>query len=261
MFVTRKMAQFRKVFISGLMVMLFMSLTTGIALAQDPERGKVLWEEETSCQQCHGPAGEGKWAGPLAGHDHTAEEWIEQVRNPRQRMPTFSEAQVSDEMIIDIHAYLSSLPEVEGFSPMDAGLADDAPEGQQLLVEKRCAACHTTEGPLKGFQSREETPTAEAVISQLRSPARFMPSYNEDQVSDEEAALIADFLASQLAAEMSDGGEMDDDSNSETMAEATPETLPQSGGNQPFNQAVVLFGGLILLIGGFGLRHLMNQPV
>ncbi|NJO85087.1 MAG: hypothetical protein HC828_21645 [Blastochloris sp.] len=42
----------------------------------------------------------------------------------------------SDEMIVDAHAYLSSLPKVSGFTPADAGLPADAHPGQMLLVDK-----------------------------------------------------------------------------------------------------------------------------
>ena len=36
------------------------SLTTSVAFAQDPDNGKVLWEEQVfQCSKCHGMAGEG----------------------------------------------------------------------------------------------------------------------------------------------------------------------------------------------------------
>jgi len=129
-------------------------VTVSVALAappaQDPENGKVLWEQSL-CKNCHGEAGEGMWAGPLAGSEKIADEWISQVRSPRNRMPRFSPEKVSDEMIVDMHAYLTTLTKPESFAPADAGLPADAPAGQQLLVEKRCVACHGTTGPLRGF--------------------------------------------------------------------------------------------------------------
>jgi mono/diheme cytochrome c family protein len=181
---------------------MLVGLATSFALAappaQDPDNGMVLWEQNL-CKNCHGAAGEGMWGGPLAGNDKTPEEWIAQVRSPRNRMPTFSPEKVTDEMIVDMHAYLTSLSKPDGFTPADAGLPSDAPAGQQLLVEKRCVACHSTTGPIQGFQSREETPTAGAVIKQLRTPRQNMPMFAVEQVSDEEAGLIAEFLASQLS--------------------------------------------------------------
>jgi mono/diheme cytochrome c family protein len=209
-----------------------LGLTAAVALAapptQDPNNGKTLWEQNL-CKNCHGDAGEGKWAGPLAGSDKTAEEFISQVRSPRQRMPHFSAEKVPDQTIIDMHAYLTSLPKPESFTPADAGLAADAHPGQQLIVQKRCVACHTTTGPVKPFADRGETPTAEAVITQLRTPKNNMPMFAVEQVSDEEAAVIAEFLASQMS----------------------PGALPQTGGSGSSATLVVLLllGGGLLLTG------------
>jgi mono/diheme cytochrome c family protein len=176
------------------------------------------------------------WAGPLAGNEKTAEEWISQVRSPRKRMPAFSSEQVSDQTVVDMHAYLTTLTKPESFAPADAGLPADAPAGQQLLVEKRCVACHGTTGPIEGFESRGETPTAEAVIKQLRTPWQKMPMFSLEQVSDEEAALIAEFMASQLS----------------------PGALPETGNSVPSTSLVILLllGGAVLLT-GLVLRSLM----
>jgi len=217
----------------------FSGLTTSVALAQDPASGKVVWEEQTACQRCHGPAGEGLWAGPLAGTEKTADEFINQVRSPRRNMPHFSPENVSDQQIIDIHAYMASLPKPDSFTPQDAGLPADAPQGQMLVVEKRCVACHSTTGPLKPFVDRGEAPTAEAVITQVRTPKRFMPSFSADQVSDAELTLIADFLAAEYA------------------EQAPPATLPTSGSSLPTQWPfAVLIVGAGLVMGGFALRRL-----
>lgn len=219
------------------------SFSVSVALAQDPDNGKVLWEEQTGCQRCHGPEGEGKFAGPLAGTDKSAEEFIEQARTPRRNMPSFSTEQVSDEVITDLHAYMASLPANEGeFSPVAVELPADAPEGQMLIVQKRCVACHGETGPIKGFIERGETPTAERVINQLRTPFKNMPSFSAEQVSDAEAALIADFMAAQVS------------------EQAAPSTLPQSGNESPANTALYLsILGIALLFGGFMLRQRISS--
>lgn len=225
-------------------VLVLTALTTSVAFAQDPDNGKVLWEEEVwQCAACHGPAGEGMWAGPRAGDEKTAQEWIDQVRNPRRNMPSFSADQVSDEQIIDMHAYITSLPAVEDFTPADAGLPADAPEGQMLIVEKRCVACHGDTGPIKGFIDRGEVPTAEAVINQLRTPFNRMPSFSESQVSDEEATLIAEFMAQQVS------------------QETPPETLPSSGSSTVSQiWLYLLLAGSAFVITGLALRKVMARP-
>jgi mono/diheme cytochrome c family protein len=207
-----------------------------VALAQDPDNGQLLWEEQVpQCQRCHGEEGQGAWAGPLAGNEKDADAWIAQVRTPRNRMPSFSTDQISDEAITDMQAYLASLSKPDGFTPQDAGLPADAPEGQVLLVEKRCVACHGTTGPINGFINRGETPTVERMVAQLRTPFRNMPSFSEAQVSDAEAALITDFLVSQMP----------------------PEALPQSGGTAVDSMILLLLvgGGLVML--GTTVRLLM----
>jgi mono/diheme cytochrome c family protein len=226
------MRQVRRISISVLVFLLLVGVATSFALAappaQNPDNGMALWEQNL-CKNCHGAAGEGIWGAPLAGSDKTAEEWIAQVRSPRNRMPHFSPEKVTDEMIIDMHAYLTSLSKPEAFTPPDAGLPSDAPAGQQLVVEKRCVACHSTTGPIQPFEFRNETPTAEAVIKQLRTPRQNMPMFTVEQVSDEEAGLIAEFLASQLS----------------------PASLPATGGagSSILFVAFILLGSGLLLTG------------
>ena len=151
-----------------LMTMCVMAASTSVTLAQDPDNGKVLWEEQTSCQRCHGPAGEGTYSPPRAGDGKTAEEWITQVRTPRRFMPSFSAEQVTDEQITDMNAYMNSLPQpTEEFIPLDPGTAENA--GQNLMLLKRCVACHTEANGEAGFLTkgvvkREATLTAEKVI-------------------------------------------------------------------------------------------------
>jgi len=226
------MKVFRKLLTMVIALLVLTQLATATAFAQDPDRGKTLWEEEVwQCAACHGPAGEGLWAGPRAGDENTAQEWIDQVRNPRRNMPAFSADQVSDEQLVDMHAYVTSLPKVDSFAPQDAGLPADAPQGQMLIAEKRCIACHGDTGPLKGFIERGELPTAEGVIKQLRTPFNRMPSYSEAQVSDAEATLIAEFMASQVSEQMA------------------PPTLPESGSGQSATLPVALLlagAGLVL---------------
>jgi len=258
---------FRRVSMIVVALFTLLSLTATAALAQDPDNGKLLWEEEIwQCQQCHGPMGEGKWGIPLTNSDLTAEEWVDQVRNPRRSMPTFAEDQVTDEQITDIHAYLTSLPAPTGeFEPRQPDTYES--EGQNLMAQKRCVACHLEQvetgqgGMIDNFVEQGIVPTADIVIAQLRTPATFMPAFNEEQVSDEEAAIIAEYLAQAVSAQM-DGGEAMAEGEADSPAadseaateEASPETLPQSGGELPNLALYFLLGGLVLLLAGVGLR-------
>ena len=234
------MINLRKLFILMVASLVMAGLSNSVAFAQDPDNGKVLWEEQIfQCMRCHGAEAQGMWASPLAGTERTAEELIAQVRTPRRFMPTFSEAQVSDEQLTDIHAYLSSLTAPADFTPADAGLSEDAPEGQKLIVQFRCVACHSETGPVSNFTDRGEAPTADAVIAQLRNPRQRMPSFSPDQVSDAEATTIAEFLISQVS----------------------PATLPQSGGanSTALSIALLLIGGGLLFLAGLLLRRFASQ--
>jgi len=218
-----------KLFTVVLLVTALLVLATSVAFAQDPGNGQLLWQEQVrQCRSCHGEEGQGGWGAPLAGSEKDAQAWIAQVRTPRNRMPSFSTEQISDEMIIDMQAFVSSLPKPDSFTPMEADLPADAPEGQVLLVEKKCVACHGVTGPVNRFVDRGEMPTVEAVVTQLRTPFRNMPSFSEAQVSDAEAALITDFLVSQVP----------------------PESLPQSGGTVIYNVILLLLvGGALVMLG------------
>ena len=212
-----------------LMVLGLLISTTSVAFAQDPDAGQEVWGE-TGCQRCHGAEGEGLWAGPLAGNEKTAEEWITQVRTPRRNMPAYSAQQMTDEQLINVHAYLTSLTKPDGFTPQQADVAEDAHPGQQLMVQKRCVACHSEMGPINGFIKRGEAPTVEGVLTQVRTPRSFMPSYTAEQVSDEEVASIVEFLNVEFDA-----------------AAETPATLPETGQT---NTTTVAWAWLLL---GFGL--------
>lgn len=234
------MKNISRLFSLVLALLVLAGLSPSIALAQDPDNGKVLWEQQIwQCQQCHGAMGEGVFGAPLAGTEKTAQEFITQVRTPRNRMPSFSTDQVTDEQIIDIHAYLSSLAEPAEFGFKQIELPADAPEGQKLIIEKRCVACHGETGPIDGFIERGAVPTAEGVIQQLRTPFENMPAFSADQVSDAEAGLIADFLISQVS------------------GQTAPATLPQSGQPQSNTLPVILLlVGSGLLAVGFMVKRL-----
>lgn len=235
------MTRLRQLLTVAFLVVVISGLATSVALAQDPANGKVVWEEQLLCKNCHGDAGQGKWAGPLAGSTKTAQEWINQVRQPRRNMPHFSMANVSDQQIMDVHAYLASLPKVENFTPMDAGLPADAPEGQKLIVEKRCVACHSPTGPVGGFIKRGELPTLDAVMTQVRTPRNMMPMFAENQVSNDELGLITDFLVQEASAEIA------------------PAALPQSGGSTPTNWPIIwLLAGGAILVAGAALRRVQR---
>jgi mono/diheme cytochrome c family protein len=232
---------FRKVWFATAVALVLLGLISGAVFAQtsgDATRGQQIWQQ-AGCKNCHGANGEGAFAGPRAGDGKTVEEWIKQVRTPRANMPSFSAAQISDQAIADMHAYLQTLAAPASFAPKQFSLPADAHPGLTLMAQKRCVACHGDGAQfvqLRFVSQGRNTITTEAVIKQLRTPAEFMPMFSTTQVSDEQAGQIADYLNS--------------------LTTATPATLPKSGGEAAvsgWSIGMLLTGLAMLLIGGLTL--------
>jgi mono/diheme cytochrome c family protein len=198
----------------------------------DAAAGKATWEKSL-CARCHGANGEGKFAGPRAGDTRTAAQWITQVRTPRANMPMFTEKQYSDSDITDMNEYMKTLPAVSGFTPPASTAKPGDPPGKALIFQKRCIACHGENGPVGYFTSTDRIPTTDAVIKQLRTPKNHMPTFSDKQVSESEAAQIADFLAAE--------------------AKAAPAPLPKSG--DPVSLGLIAALGAAVLAGGLAIRR------
>jgi mono/diheme cytochrome c family protein len=233
---------FRRVWFATAVALVLLGLVSGAVLAQttgDATRGQQIWQQ-AGCQNCHGANGEGAFAAPRAGDGKTAEEWIKQVRTPRANMPAFSEAQISDQAIADMNAYMQTLSAPPSFSPRQFPVPANAHPGLVLMAQKRCVACHGDGAQFvqMRFGSPGRTVTSDAVIKQLRTPAQFMPMFNATQVTDEQAAQIADYLKS--------------------LAVAAPATLPKSGDDltvSSWSIVMLLAGMVMLLIGALTTRR------
>jgi mono/diheme cytochrome c family protein len=233
---------FRKVWFSLAVALILVGPVSGAVFAQttgDATRGQQIWEQ-ANCKNCHGANGEGAFAGPRAGDGKTAEEWIKQVRTPRANMPAYAEAQVNDQAIADMHAYLQTLTKPTSFTPQQFPVPADAHAGLTIMAQERCVACHGDGKQFVqfAFVSQGREVTTEAVIKQLRTPAKFMPMFTATQVSDDQAAQIADYLKSLAVAAPA--------------APAAPATLPKSGGEMPVSAwpIVLMLTGLMMLLAG-----------
>lgn len=100
--------------IKSLAVLLLWCGGVGAALAQAPsgsaEKGKAAFVQN-GCWQCHGFVGQGGIAGVKLAPDPKPVEYIQAfVRNSVGPMPKYSEKILSNQDLIDIHAYLKSIP-------------------------------------------------------------------------------------------------------------------------------------------------------
>ena len=101
------------------------------ALEGDAERGAALFEDYT-CYGCHGYTGE-TGRGPRLNPPRLRQgQFIGYLRNPPnpRQMPPYRQADVSDQKLADIYAFLTSLPPA---SPE----AEDIPLLREILEEAR----------------------------------------------------------------------------------------------------------------------------
>ena len=223
----------RKAWYAAAVVMIMLGMMTGVASADvgDAARGKALWEAKL-CKNCHGANGEGAYAGPRDGDGLSADQWLTQVRTPRANMPAFNDVQVSNQEVADMWTYMQTLPKPTSFTPKQFPLSANASEGEKLVAQKRCVACH---GDFSGtLKFRFVTPgrttiDTATVLKQLRTPAQNMPVFSATQVTDEQAAQIAEYLQTRLNSVAAAG----------TTA-AAPNTLPVSGGEQAASSVPLL---------------------
>ncbi|MGP0073453.1 MAG: c-type cytochrome [Bryobacteraceae bacterium] len=85
-------------------------LTAQTSVSGNAENGKRQFVK-LGCYTCHGYEGQGGGAGAkLAPNPISTAALIAYVRHPAGTMPPFTKKVVSDEDLIDIHAYLASVP-------------------------------------------------------------------------------------------------------------------------------------------------------
>jgi mono/diheme cytochrome c family protein len=81
----------------------------GAALAATAEKGKVEFFRH-GCWQCHGEVGQGGVGPKLAPDPLPYDALSTFVRTTNRNMPPFSEQILSNDDLVDIYAYLQSIP-------------------------------------------------------------------------------------------------------------------------------------------------------
>lgn len=224
-----------------IMMFALIPASVGAEPAADAANGQKVWEAKL-CKNCHGDKGEGKYAGPLAGTQRTAAEAIAQVRKPRANMPAFNDKQITDQEITDIVDYMKTLQRPAAFTPVQTTVPADAPAGTNLMVSKRCVACHGTDFAVTArfiAQAGRKTITVDEVTKQLRTPRANMPMFNETQVTAADIALIANIAKTAV----------------EKAAGATPAALPTTGGDPGLLTSLVSLFGVLSVAAGLVLRR------
>ena len=106
------------------------------------DAGRAFWQGQM-CAFCHGTVGEGGWGPDLAGRALSVAQFRRALREPWGLMPAYSNTQVSDQSIADLHAYLTGLPSVGKLGPPRwRHPPPGAPEGQRIQSTFGCDQCH-----------------------------------------------------------------------------------------------------------------------
>ena len=221
------------------LVALFIALDTTPAAAAPPQQasGQQLWQQR-QCKNCHGDQGEGKYGLPLAGTQKTAQEWVTQVRTPRQNMPAYTAEQISDADITAMHDYMATLQKPANFAPVRYEAKPDDPAGKVTFMTKRCVTCHGEDyaATAKGILASGRTSlTAADVEKQLRTPRKFMPHFSEAQVPASDVPALTAYLNTQIAKvagqAQAAGTPAAGGTGAGAAAAATPSALPTTGGD------------------------------
>jgi mono/diheme cytochrome c family protein len=76
----------------------------------DAQKGRKVYVSY-GCYQCHGYQGQGSNAGPrLAPNPFPYAAFLNQLRQPRARMPAYTVNTASNQALADIYAYLLTFP-------------------------------------------------------------------------------------------------------------------------------------------------------
>lgn len=89
----------------------------------EPGHGREIYVRY-GCYACHGYQGQGSNAGPrIAPDPFPYAAFAVQLRQPRQRMPAYTIATVSDRDVADLYAFLLTIPKAKAVTdiPLLAG--------------------------------------------------------------------------------------------------------------------------------------------
>ena len=128
----------------AMLVLVSLTHAASAAAQGNAETGKSLWEGNAQyCRNCHGDEGEGGFGPDLAGRLLNFEQFRHAVRRPWGIMPAYTEQQLSDQGIVDLVAYFSTLPSVAEPGAWRVQVPPGAPDRQQLQIATvGCGQCH-----------------------------------------------------------------------------------------------------------------------
>jgi ubiquinol-cytochrome c reductase cytochrome c subunit len=187
---------------------------TGLARSAMPghpaaDAGRKIWFAK-GCYQCHGGVGQGSTiSGPaLVPFALPLDAMRRYVRNPTGVMPPYRRAQLPDNEVAAVRAFLVSLPAprdpatIRLLAPLARAAGEPAghaaaPAVGEALFARHCAMCHGAElqggvGPALRDEGRKHSV---AEIQQiLRAPPAPMPKLYPGTIKDADVAAIAAYV-------------------------------------------------------------------
>jgi mono/diheme cytochrome c family protein len=181
--------------------------TESAPLVADAGAGKAFWEGPvTFCGECHGVAGEGAYGPDLAGRKLTFEQFRRQVRQPWGAMPRWSEQQLNDQTLANVHAYLSNLPRVEKPGSWKVTAPADASPALRYFTESYgCAQCHGLDMEAAVMGAEDPNMNFEWFMTRVYThdkafPLGKMGSFSPIRLPEEVLRVIWDTASAQAAA-------------------------------------------------------------
>lgn len=170
----------------------------------DLEKGQTAWQE-AQCVACHGPVALGGIGPQLASTELPYEDFLHVVRTAVPPKPAYDQAQLPDQAVYDIYAWVrtqmpaAQFPEA-GVGP-ETGPATKAPSpedvmGMTIWTCRGCDGCHGVFA-----QGGPEAPTlaglnypVEEELARMRSTAADIPEHSPDHISDEIFERLYDWI-------------------------------------------------------------------
>ncbi|MGQ9850729.1 MAG: c-type cytochrome [Aggregatilineaceae bacterium] len=170
--------------------------TTVPAAVPDPERGHTLYNT-WRCAGCHGDNAQGQVGGALAGTTLPFEQFVQAVRQTRPPKPAFSTAELADDDVRDIYAWVTALPA----SPEVAAAVELGPGevlGMSVWTQSGCDACHGAfaQGSAYAPALVETDLSLDDFLTALRRDVTTIPAHGPDAITDEWAARLYRWLVS-----------------------------------------------------------------
>ncbi|MBL4827889.1 MAG: c-type cytochrome [Spongiibacteraceae bacterium] len=178
-----------------LLALVFMVMAqVGFSQTQNSSEGKNKFTL-MGCASCHGSSGQGTHLAPnLSTRPLSQENFIAYVRAPvgNGNMIAYSEQMLADKSLIEIYAFLQSLPK-----PPD--LVGQVSKGKKLYTKVGCYSCHANEGQggMHGPRVGPDPISFARFDWYVRYPTAKMPPYSTHVLTQQELADIHAFLAAQ----------------------------------------------------------------